>query len=120
MLLNIIILSIIETLLEIFAWGTFGYLFFRFIGVNEKHWRWDYLLITTLFVIYEYSSNYFLIKLDISIGNQELLKLLDNNVNSLFETDWSSILFCAAEVFAGYTLGKIILRKLQKRNMPDN
>ena len=78
--MNIIVSTVfycvIEFLIEAIGWGLFGYLFFRFIGMKEKYWYWDWLIVVGIFLLWDYWSNTYLIKLDISIGNQEVLAFI--------------------------------------------
>ena len=106
--------DIVEMVIESIAWGSFGYLFFRIIGVKEKYWYWDCLVVFLVLLLWTYMSNLLMIKLDLSTGNKEVLAFLDNDYNSLFETNYLHILFCALEVFCGYVFGKYLLNRLKR------
>ena len=115
MLILTCIYGAIELIVTSIVWGSFGYIFFRFIGVKEKYWYWDCMLVFILLMVWEISLNAYLTKLDISIGNQEVLAFLNYDVKGLFETDYLDFVLGGLEIFLGYMLGKFILKKLKKR-----
>jgi hypothetical protein len=63
---------------------------------------------------------YDVMKLDISIGNQEILAFLGDDLKGLFETDYLDAIFGALEVFLGYMLGKFMLKRFEQRQLPSS
>ncbi|MDH3890097.1 MAG: hypothetical protein OEV49_03355 [candidate division Zixibacteria bacterium] len=114
-LLELIIFGAVDLLLESLAWGTCGYIFFRFIGINKKYWYWDCLFVFAVYLLWLFWSNAFVMSLDISISNQEFLTLIDNDVSGLFETDYFDVVIGALEIFLGYLIGRHVLGKLTRR-----
>ena len=78
----------IDIVLETVGWGTFGYVFLRFLGFKEKYWYWNWLIVFLAFLFLDIWANAYLMKLEISIGNKEVLAFFDNDLNGLFETDF--------------------------------
>jgi len=109
------IYGIIEFIVETIAWGSFGYIFFRFIGIKEKYWYWDCMLVFLILMLWEFILKAYFIKLEISIGNQEVLAFLDYDIKNLFRIDYLDFVFGALEILLGYLFGMLILKKLKIR-----
>lgn len=105
----------VEMVIETIVWGTFGCIFFRFIGLKEKYWRWDCLFVFAIYLTWTYFSVSIMNKLDITIGNPEILELLGDDLNGFYETGYMDIITCTVQVLLGYLLGMKILEKLGKR-----
>jgi len=102
----------IEFLFDAIGWGLFGYLLFRCFGVKEKYWYLDWIVVSSLFIIYEFWGNSYMIKLNISIGNKEFLRFVCSDVNSLFEMHFVDVLVNAIQILIGYMVGKLALKRL--------
>ena len=117
MIISTFIYAVGIFILASIAWGSFGYFFFRLIGVKEKYWFFDCLLVYVIRMLWKFAIDAYLMKLDISIGNQEVLALINYDVKGLFMTDSLDFIICALEILLGYMLGKSILKKLKKRQI---
>ena len=106
-----IIYGSIDIVFEAIGWGTFGYVFLRFLGFKEKYWYCNWLIIFLAFLFWDIWANTYLMKLDISIGNKEVLAFLDNDLDGLFGTDFFDIFFNATEIFLGYLIGRYIFKR---------
>ena len=107
-MLSIIIFGVIEFLISSLSFGTCGYFMFRLFKLKERIFL-EIIILFLLLISWEYWLNSFLQKLDITIGNPEIIKLIGNNVNLLFATDFIDIIFALLQILLGYFLGKKLL-----------
>ncbi len=114
---SLIIFCGIEFLAEMFFWGTGGYLLFRLLGVKEEYWIWDCLGLCVVFIFVQFWFCDLMINLDLSVGNKEVLDFFDNDINSLFRVEIFDIFSACAEIFFGYWIGKLILKKLKRKEI---
>lgn len=105
-----------ELLIESMGWGLFGFLAFRLLGGWQKRWYIDWLIIYTIFMLWNFWSNTYLLKLDITIGNQEVSDLFNHDLNSLFEVGYFDFVLGAGQIFLGYWFGRWVLKRLKKRD----
>jgi len=108
-------------IMEILVWGTMGYFLFRLLGMNEKRWRLECLILIIAFSVFTIWDNYLLMNLDLSISNPEIITFFDNlgidiNSNEFFEMDGLDTIWVVVEVLIGYKIGKILLNKIRMRD----
>ena len=105
MISSIVIFGTIEFIIYSLSFGTCGYLIFRSLKLKEKKFL-EISVLFVLLVLWEYWLNDFLGKLDLTIGNVEIIKLLGNNISPLFTVDLIDLLFSIFQIVFGYFLGK--------------
>ena len=107
----------IETLLMCLAWGSFGYILFRAIGIREKHWYFDCLLVFGVLVLWTYFTDSLVTRVDLRIANPEAIRLLGYDVFDLWETTYVDIIHAGAVVLLGYMFGRFVWRRLIPRRL---
>ena len=108
-----------EIVLQVLAWGTVGFFLFRLAGVDERHWRRECLAIISVFLLSEYRWSCLLVQLDLSIGNQEVLAIIGDDLEVLFEPSYWDIIWGPLEIIPGYMFGRFIYKKLTSRLVTD-
>jgi len=109
----------VELFIETIGWGLFGFIVFRLLGVSQKQWYIDCLIIYAIFMLWNFWSNTYLLKLDITIGNQEVSDLFNHDINSLFEMDYFDYVLGFGQLLLGYWIGRWMLKKLVVLSIGD-
>lgn len=110
-----IVYGIVAYLIDALAWGTVGYMFFRLIGIKEKYFVYDCLLVIIIYTFWEYWTLTFIEKLDITSGNEELLAFIGDDISYLFKMEFSDVVIGVLLIFGGYMLGMYMLRNFKSR-----
>lgn len=93
--------------------GVCGYVFLKILGISDSGWYWKWVPVFIAFIGFELWTNAYLLKLDISIGNNRVLAILDNDVNTLFKMDTFDYIFGGLEIFVGYFIAMVLIKKIE-------
>lgn len=100
-------------IIDSITFGLLGYIIFKLLKGNDKHWYIGALITSIVFLCWDgYISRNIVKKLDISIGNETILKLLNYDIGKIFEVAPSDIVIIFVQMFLGFKIGQIIIKKI--------
>jgi hypothetical protein len=99
------------------TFGTVGYVIFKLLRGKDKYWYLGALITAIIFLCWDgYISRNIIKRLDISIGNETILKLLNYDVEKIFIVTPSDIAIIFVQMFIGFKIGQIVVNKLNRRS----
>lgn len=102
-------------ILDSITFGLLGYVIFKLLKGNDKYWYIGALFTSIIFLLWDgYISRNIVKKLDISIGNEIVLKLLNYDIGKIFEVTPSDVVIIFVQMFLGFKIGQIIVNKILK------
>ncbi len=107
---------LVTLIVESLTYGATGYLFFKLLKGDDKHWLTGVFVTFLIFILWnEYISNKICRVLEISINNKAFLNLLGEEAKNLFTTDLSDILVAFIQILVGFKIAQVIGKKLVKQ-----
>ena len=103
---------VIAQLYGALAIGTTGYFIFRLLNKQKKKIYLELLVLFVIMLGFDYLTLVFIRELEISIGNEQILALLDYDVNSIFDFDILNIVVAGIDTCIGYFVGFLLFKKL--------
>lgn len=114
---------LISLLAEALAWGGVGYIVMRMIRNSTRYWFVEVLVILVPFIVYDMWSSSLLTKLDITIGNSEILDFLDGDISIFIRMGPFDYLIATLQISLGYLVGRAFFayaRKFGSANVAPN
>ena len=116
LLLSFLSYYVVSIIIEGFAWGLAGYVFFRLFKGKDNHWIIGAFITLIVFLAWEvYFSGLLLLKLNITISNPEIVAFLDRvgvSVKSMFETDITDIVIATVQILIGFKVAQFLFKKV--------
>ncbi len=113
MIAKTLLLLITDFILDIITWGVCGYLILRTLKFRGKFLYIGLTIIYLLYMTWHYYGVKYMSELDISIGNQEVLKLIDYDVQGFFVVTVNDFILGAIQILIGYTLGRYVYDRIK-------
>lgn len=104
----------LNLILDTITFGLLGYVIFKILKGNDRHWHIGALIASLLFLSLNYLTSYIVKGLDISIGNEAILRFLNYDIEKVFEIKTSDIIIIFVQMFAGFKIGQVIVKKILK------
>ncbi len=103
----------ITLIVESLTYGATGYLIFKLLRGNDRHWLMGVFITFLFFVLWnEYISNKMCRTLEITINNKAFLNLLGEEAKNLFTTDFFDMLVAFVQILVGFKIAQILVRKI--------